>query len=126
MTLVAATRAPDVFRAAFAGAPVTHWKYYDSIYTERYMKLPKENPEGYESTAPLTHAAQLGPKLLVVHGTADDNVHMQQSIAFADALNKARKEYAFVPFAGMKHGPRDRATRHAVHQRLVSFFEENL
>lgn len=126
MTLTAATRAPEVFRAAFAGAPVTHWKYYDSIYTERYMKLPKENPGGYEATAPLTHAAKLGPKLLVVHGTADDNVHMQQSIAFADALNRARKEYVFVPFAGMKHGPRDRATRHAVHQRLVSFFEENL
>jgi dipeptidyl-peptidase-4 len=126
LTLTAATRAPEVFRAAFAGAPVTHWKYYDSIYTERYMKLPKENPEGYEATAPLTHAAKLGPKLLVVHGTADDNVHMQQSIAFADALNKARREYVFVPFAGMKHGPRDRATRHAVHQRLVSFFEQNL
>ncbi len=126
MTLTAATRAPEVFRAAFAGAPVTHWKYYDSIYTERYMKLPKENPEGYEATAPLTHAAKLGPKLLVVHGTADDNVHMQQSIAFADALNKARREYVFVPFAGMKHGPRDPATRHAVHHRLVSFFEEHL
>lgn len=126
MTLTAATRAPEVFRAAFAGAPVTHWKYYDTIYTERYMKLPKENPEGYEATAPLTHAAKLGPKLLIVHGTADDNVHMQQSIAFADALNKARKEYVFVPFAGMKHGPRDPATRHAVHQRLVSFFEEHL
>jgi dipeptidyl-peptidase-4 len=126
MALTAATRAPDVFRAAFAGAPVTHWKYYDSIYTERYMKLPKENPAGYEATAPLTHAAKLGPKLVIVHGTADDNVHMQQSIAFADALNKARKEYVFVPFAGMKHGPRDPATRHAVHQRLVSFFEEHL
>jgi dipeptidyl-peptidase IV (EC:3.4.14.5). Serine peptidase. MEROPS family S09B len=68
---------------------VTHWKYYDSIYTERYMKLPKENAEKYESTAPLSHAEKLGPKLLLLHGTADDNVHMQQSIAFADALNKA-------------------------------------
>ncbi len=126
MTLTAATRAPDVFRAAVAGAPVTHWKYYDSIYTERYMKLPKENAEGYEATAPLTYAAKLGPKLLLLHGTADDNVHMQQSIAFADALNKARKEYVFAPFAGMKHGPRDPATRHAVDQRILSFFEENL
>jgi dipeptidyl-peptidase 4 len=126
MALTAATRAPEVFRAAFAGAPVTHWKYYDTIYTERYMKLPKENPAGYEASAPLTHAAKLGPKLLIVHGTADDNVHMQQSIAFADALNKARKEFVFVPFAGMKHGPRDPATRHAVHHRLVSFFEEHL
>ena len=126
LTLVAATRAPELFKAAVAGAPVTHWKYYDSIYTERYMKLPKENPEAYESTAPLTHAARLGPKLLLLHGTADDNVHMQNSIAFADALNKARKEFVFVPFAGMKHGPRDPATRHAVNQRILSFFEQNL
>ena len=126
MTLTAATRAPGVFRAAVAGAPVTHWKYYDSIYTERYMKLPGENPEGYEATAPLSHASSLGPKLLILHGTADDNVHMQQSIAFADALNKARKEYVFVPFAGLKHGPRDAATRHAVNYRILAFFEENL
>jgi len=126
MTLYAATRAPEVWKAAVAGAPVTHWKYYDSIYTERYMKLPKENPEGYEASAPLTHAAKLGPKLLILHGTADDNVHMQQSIAFADALNKARKEYVFAPFAGMKHGPRDQPTRHAVNQRILSFFEQNL
>jgi dipeptidyl-peptidase-4 len=126
MTLYAATRAPEVWKAAVAGAPVTHWKYYDSIYTERYMKLPKENPEGYEDSAPLTHAAKLGPKLLLLHGTSDDNVHMQQTIAFADALNMARKGYAFVPFAGMKHGPRDPAVRHAVNQRILSFFEENL
>lgn len=126
MTLVAATRAPELWKAAVAGAPVTHWKYYDSIYTERYMKLPKENAENYESTAPLSHAGKLGPKLLLLHGTADDNVHMQQSIAFADALNKARKEYGFVPFAGMKHGPRDRATRHAVNERILSFFRQNL
>jgi dipeptidyl-peptidase-4 len=126
MTLTAATRAPELWKAAVAGAPVTHWKYYDSIYTERYMKLPKENPEGYEASAPLTHAAKLGSKLLLLHGTADDNVHMQQTIAFADALNMARKGYAFVPFAGMKHGPRDPAVRHAVNQRILSFFEENL
>ena len=105
---------------------MTHWKYYDSIYTERYMKLPKENPEGYETSAPLASADKLGPKLLLIHGTADDNVHMQQSIAFADALNKARKEYVFTPFAGMKHGPRDAATRRAVNERILSFLEQNL
>ena len=126
MTLFAATRAPEIWKAAVAGAPVTHWKYYDSIYTERYMKLPKENPEGYEATAPLTHAGKLGPRLLLLHGTADDNVHMQNSIAFADALNKARKPYVFNPFAGMKHGPRDPATRRDVNERILSFFEENL
>ncbi|MFN7989577.1 MAG: S9 family peptidase [Thermoanaerobaculia bacterium] len=126
MTLALATRAPETWKAAVAGAPVTHWKYYDSIYTERYMKLPKENPEGYEATAPLTHAGKLGPKLLLLHGTADDNVHMQNSIAFTDVLNKAHKPYVFTPFAGMKHGPRDPATRRAVNERILSFLEENL
>ena len=126
MALYAATRAPGLWKAAVAGAPVTHWKYYDSIYTERYMKLPKENPEGYEASAPLAQAAKLEARLLILHGTADDNVHMQQSVAFADALNKARKEFVFVPFAGMKHGPRDPATRHSVNQRILSFFQQNL
>ena len=126
MTLVAATRAPEVWKAAVAGAPVTHWKYYDSIYTERYMKLPKENAEAYGSTAPLTHAGSLSPKLLLLHGTADDNVHMQQTIAFADALNRAGKEYAFVPFAGMKHGPREPQARLAVNRRILAFFLGNL
>lgn len=126
MTLFAATRAPGLWKAAVAGAPVTHWKYYDSIYTERYMKLPKENPEGYEASAPLASADKLGPKLLLIHGTADDNVHMQNSIAFLDSLNKARKEYLFTPFAGMKHGPRDAATRRAVNERILSFLETNL
>ena len=126
MTLYAATRAPGLWKAAVAGAPVTHWKYYDSIYTERYMKLPKENPEGYEASAPLSEAGKLQAKLLVLHGTADDNVHMQQSIAFLDALNRARKEYVFAPFARMKHGPRDPATRRSVNERILSFFEQNL
>ena len=126
MTLVLATGSPATWKAAVAGAPVTHWKYYDSIYTERYMKLPKENPEGYEATAPLARAGALGGKLLLLHGTADDNVHMQNTIAFADALNKARRPYVFAPFAGMKHGPRDPATRRAVNERILSFLEENL
>ena len=89
---------------------MTHWKYYDSIYTERYMKLPKENPEGYEATAPLTHAAKLGPKLLILHGTADDNVHMQQSIAFADALNKAAQGVRLRPLR--RHEARPPRPRH--------------
>jgi dipeptidyl-peptidase-4 len=126
MTLYGATRAPGLWKAAVAGAPVTHWKYYDSIYTERYMRLPKENPDGYETSAPLAQAGKLEAKLLVLHGTADDNVHLQQSIAFLDALNRARKEYAFAPFAGMKHGPRDPATRRSVNERILSFLEENL
>jgi dipeptidyl-peptidase-4 len=126
LTLYAATHSGDLFKAAVAGAPVTHWKYYDSIYTERYMKLPKDNPEGYEVSAPVTSADKLGPRLLILHGTSDDNVHMQQTMAFVDALMKARKDFTFVPLPRQKHGPREPAARLYANQRILEFFEKNL
>ncbi|MGH9818462.1 MAG: prolyl oligopeptidase family serine peptidase, partial [Candidatus Acidiferrales bacterium] len=73
MTLYAMLNAPEVFKAGFAGAPVTAWENYDTIYTERYMSTPQKNPEGYKKSAPLNHAANLEGKLLIAHGTADDN-----------------------------------------------------
>jgi dipeptidyl-peptidase-4 len=126
MTLFAATHAGDVFKCAAAGAPVVDWKLYDSIYTERYMKLPKENPEGYKSSSPLAAAAKLVSKLLILHGTSDDNVHMQHTIAFADELMKAKKDYDFVPLPGQPHGPRDPAARLYANLRILEFFERNL
>ncbi len=126
MTLYAATHAPETFKVAVAGAPVTHWKYYDSIYTERYMKLPADGKDAYEKTAPLTAAAKLGPKLLILHGTSDDNVHMQQTITFADALMRAGKDFTFVPLPRQKHGPRDPAARLYANKRILEFFEKNL
>ena len=89
MTLYALTHAPDVFTCGAAGAPVTDWKFYDSIYTERYMRTPRENPEGYKSSSPLEAAASLRAKLLIIHGTSDDNVHMQNTINFLNALINA-------------------------------------
>ncbi len=82
MTLYALTHAPDVFKCGSAGAPVTDWKFYDSIYTERYMRTPSENPAGYKSSSPLEAAANLKAKLLIIHGTSDDNVHLQNTINF--------------------------------------------
>ena len=90
------------------------------------MKLPKENAEGYKTSSPLTSAAQLSTKLLILHGTSDDNVHMQNSVAFLDALMRARKDFAFVPLPGQKHGPRDPAARLYTNQRILEFFEKNL
>ena len=126
MALYAATHAGETFRCAVAGAPVTDWKYYDSIYTERYLKLPSQNPGGYRDSSPLQAADRLGSKLLLLHGTADDNVHLQQSIAFVDALTKARKDYTLVLLPGQKHGPRDPASRLYANQRIVEFLEKNL
>jgi dipeptidyl-peptidase-4 len=125
MTLYAATHAGATFKCALAGAPVADWKLYDSIYTERYMKLPKDNPEGYKAASPLLAAKDMGTKLLIMHGTSDDNVHMQNSISFIDELMKARKDFSFVPLPRQKHGPRREALLYR-NQRLVDWFEKNL
>ncbi len=126
LALYAATHAGGTFRCAVAGAPVTDWRFYDSIYTERYMKLPSENAAGYRDSSPLTSADRLGSKLLVLHGTSDDNVHLQQTVALVDALTKARKDYSLVLLPGQKHGPKDPASRLYVNQRVLEFFEKNL
>jgi dipeptidyl-peptidase-4 len=126
MALTAATHAGATFRCAVAGAPVAAWRLYDSIYTERYMKLPKENPEGYAAASPLEAAGTLGTRLLILHGTSDDNVHLQNTILFADALMKARKDFDFVPLPRQPHGPRDPDARLYADQRIVEFLERSL
>jgi dipeptidyl-peptidase-4 len=126
LALYAATHTGETFRCAVAGAPVTDWKDYDSIYTERYLKLPAENPAGYRDSSPLQTVGNLGSRLLLLHGTADDNVHLQQTVALVDALTRARKDYSLVLLPGQKHGPRDPASRLYVNQRILEFFEKNL
>ncbi len=126
MTLTAATHAGSTFTCAIAGAPVVAWRLYDSIYTERYMKLPKENAEGYAAASPLETAGTLGTRLLILHGTSDDNVHMQNTILFADELMKARKDFDFVPLPRQAHGPRDPDARLYTDQRIVEFLQRNL
>ncbi len=126
MTLYALTNAPDVWKCGVAGAPVTHWKFYDSIYTERYMRTPKDNPAGYEASAPLSRAKDLKAKLLLIHGTSDDNVHMQNTLAFVDALTKAGKPYQLEVQPGQKHGFRGKESLNFRNAAMAKFFEENL
>ena len=126
MTLYALTHAPDVFKCGSAGAPVTDWKFYDSIYTERYMRTPRENPEGYKSSSPLEAAANLKAKLLIIHGTSDDNVHMQNTINFLNALINADKPYEFHLQPGQKHGFQGDAPQTYVDQRILDFFKQCL
>lgn len=118
MTLYALTHAPGVFGAGVAGAPVTDWRHYDTIYTERYMGTPTENPEGYDRASPLVRASDLEGDLLIIHGTADDNVHLANTVAFTERLIAAGRPYRLVLHPGQKHGfraqpdilARDRAT----------------
>ena len=86
MTLYSLLNAPEIFRAGIAGAPVTNWRNYDTIYTERYLGLPSENPEGYRASSPVDYAAKLKSKLLIVHNIEDDNVLFQNTVQMIDAL----------------------------------------
>jgi dipeptidyl-peptidase-4 len=115
-----------VFRAGVAGAPVTDWKFYDSIYTERYMGQPRANAAGYEGSSPLAQAAALRAELLILHGTADDNVHLANSIAFAEALIKAGRPYALNVHPGQLHGYAARESRIARDRAVLRHFEQHL
>lgn len=126
LTLYALCSAPGVFACGVAGAPVTDWVLYDSLYTERYLGLPAENADGYRNSSPVHLAEQLSSPLLLVHGTDDDNVHMQHTLRMADALNRLRKPYEMLLQPGEKHGFRSREARIAVNERIVEFFRRHL
>jgi dipeptidyl-peptidase-4 len=126
MAALAALRRPDVYRAAVAGAPVVDWRDYDSYYTERYLGLPAAAPEAYERSS-LTRLAGKGhAPLLLVHGTADDNVYLLHSIKLADALFRAGAPAFFVPLANVTHLASDPDTAERLAEMEIRFFRENL
>ncbi len=126
MTLYSLTHAPDVFKCGAAGGPVTDWKFYDSIYTERYMRTPAENPEGYREASPLEAAANLRAKVLLIHGAEDDNVHMQNTMNFINALVNDGKPFALYIQPGQKHGFTGLTVTTYLNRRLLEFFKRNL
>jgi dipeptidyl-peptidase-4 len=126
MTLYAITRVPQLFKAAVAGAPVTDWRFYDAIYTERYMGSPSDNAEGYDRSAPLTRAGDVETELLLIHGAADDNVHLANTMAFVHALNGAGRPHSLVVHPGQKHGFRERTERIARDAAILRHFENHL
>ncbi|HEY6291834.1 MAG TPA: S9 family peptidase [Terriglobia bacterium] len=126
MTLELLTRAPGVFKCGAAGGPVTAWRFYDSIYTERYMRTPDENTDGYRGSSPLYAADKLKAKVLLIHGTDDDNVHMQNTLNFVDALVKARIPFQLYLQPGEKHGFSTESSRIYLEQRELDFFKANL
>ena len=93
MSSLCITKGADVFKAAIAVAPVTNWRYYDNIYTERYMQTPQENADGYDDNSPINHVEKLKGSYLLVHGMADDNVHYQNTVEMSAALIKANKQF---------------------------------
>ncbi|HTI04916.1 MAG TPA: S9 family peptidase [Gemmatimonadales bacterium] len=126
MTLNTLTQAPDVYRMGIAVAPVTHWKYYDTIYTERYNALPQDNAAGYDKGSPLTYAKNLKAKLLIVHGTGDDNVHFQNTQAMVNALVAANRPFSLMIYPNRNHGIYGGNTRQHLYTLLTTFVEQNL
>ena len=126
MAAMATIRRGDVFRAGVAGAPVTDWHDYDTHYTERYLGLPSENADGYRASSVLAHAAQLERPLLMIHGTADDNVYFLHSARLSDALLRAGRAHDFLPLVGATHMVTEPEMTAQLYHRLVSFLEHHL
>jgi dipeptidyl-peptidase-4 len=125
MTLNAVLNAPDVFKCGIAGAPVTSWLNYDTIYTERYMGLPKENPDGYKETALPQRAGNLKARLMIIHNFEDDNVLFQNTLQMTNALQLAGKPFEFMLYPQKSHGVTGPAARH-MNQMMLEFFDRNL
>jgi dipeptidyl-peptidase-4 len=123
---LAVLRRPDVFKAAAAGAPVVDWLDYDTHYTERYLGLPEKDPEAYREASLLTYAAGLKQPLLLVHGTADDNVYFRHTLKLCDALFRAGKEFEVLPLSGLTHMVPDPVVMERLYGRFASFFGQHL
>jgi dipeptidyl-peptidase-4 len=126
MTSLCLTLGADYFKAGIAVAPVTNWRYYDSIYTERYLRTPQENAKGYDESSPVTHAAKLKGKYLLVHGTGDDNVHFQNAVAMQNALIKANKQFSSFYYPNRNHGIYGGNTRLHLYQMMTDYVMQNL
>lgn len=116
----------DVFHTAIAVAPVTSWRFYDTIYTERFMQTPQENPSGYDNNSPLTYAEKLKGKFLLVHGTADDNVHVQNAMILINKLVQHNKEFDWAIYPDKNHGIYGGYTRLQLYTKMTNFILENL
>lgn len=126
MALNCITQGAQYFKMAIAVAPVTNWRYYDNIYTERFMQKPQDNPEGYDNNSPINHAHKLKGKLLIVHGTADDNVHLQNSAEMSEALVQANKQFDQFYYTNRNHGIYGGNTRYHLFTMMVKYVTDNL
>jgi dipeptidyl-peptidase-4 len=126
MSALSAGRGGDLFKAALVVAPVTNWDLYDTIYTERYMWTPQQNPEGYRAGSPQTYVSGVKARLLLVHGTGDDNVHPQNTIQLADKLEAAGKPFYMLLYPNRTHSISGGNTSVHLFNSLTRFVLENL
>ena len=126
MSSLAITKGADVFSLAIAVAPVTNWRYYDNIYTERYMQTPQENPSGYDENSPINHVEKLKGHYLLIHGSADDNVHVQNTMEMISALVNANKQFDLFIYPDKNHGIYGGNTRYHLYKKMTDFILDNL
>jgi dipeptidyl-peptidase-4 len=126
MTSLAMTKGADVFKMGIAVAPVTNWRNYDNIYTERFMRTPQENAAGYDDNSPVNHADKLKGKFLLIHGSADDNVHYQNTMEFITALVKANKQFDLFIYPNKNHGIYGGNTRNHLYTMMLDYTIKNL
>jgi dipeptidyl-peptidase-4 len=126
MSSLAITKGADVFKTAVAVAPVTSWRFYDNIYTERFMRTPNENAKGYDETAPINFTDKIKGKFLIIHGTADDNVHFQNSVMMVDKMIQNNVEFESAYYPNKNHGISGGNTTHHIYKKMTDFIFANL
>lgn len=126
MSTLCITKGADYFKTAIAVAPVTTWRYYDNVYTERFMRTPQENPKGYDENSPINHVEKLKGNYLLVHGTADDNVHFQNAVDLMTALIKANKQFEQFSYPNKNHSIYGGNTRYHLYTLMTDFILRKL
>jgi dipeptidyl-peptidase-4 len=126
MTALCMTKGADYFKTGIAVAPVTNWRYYDNIYTERYMGLPKDNAKGYDDNSPVNFVKKMKGNFLLIHGTADDNVHFQNSMMLSNALINANIQFNEFFYPNKNHSIYGGITRYHLFKKMTGFLLENL
>ena len=126
MSTLCVTIGAKWFKLAIAVAPVTNWRYYDSVYTERYNGLPKDNADGYDKNSPINHVKDLTGKYLLIHGTADDNVHFQNAVDLVSKLVDADVDFETMYYPNKDHGIYGGNTRNHLYRKMTTYILENL
>ena len=126
MVLLSLEKGNDIFKAGISVAPVTSWRFYDSVYTERYMRTPQENPEGYDDNSPLTHAGDIKGDLLIIHGSADDNVHAQNTYEMTEKMVQAGVQFDMAIYTNRNHGIYGGNTRMHLYTKMTNYLKEKL
>ena len=126
MAALCMEKGADVFKTGISVAPVTNWRFYDSVYTERYMRTPKENPDGYDDNSPLSHAEKIKGNYLLIHGSADDNVHLQNTMEFAERMVQAGVQFDMAVYTNRNHGIRGGNTTMHLYTKMTNYLKEKL